>query len=391
MANLFKQLNKLKTNIFGGPGNTGFTKPPASRVQDINMLENTPTDTLFQDPLSVSTFSYPMDVQQNFQNGHYMLFYINVQDKTKYQYQSADGVDIGDYQERVIGIEEKTGKKIIAKGKGANSAEVAYQKNRAMKSGKHLQGDKFLESGELSRNAKKGVTSLFNNTRRIQESIALYLPPNVEDNTTAAYNDMRTGLAGYLAATGIDLTGKDAEAISRSVVAAGGQLLDAAAKRAVSELAEVTLGAEGTTELINKAFGQADNPYMEVLFDAMALRTFTYNFNFAPKNEQEALEVQKIIQLFRFHMAPEMQGANARYLTLPSEFDIHYMFKGKDGQGRENDYFNRITTCVLVNVDVNYTPNGVRSFEDGSPTQIQMTLTFRETEILTKEKINQGY
>ena len=72
MANLFKQLNKLKTNIFGGPGNTGFTKPPASRVQDINMLENTPTDTLFQDPLSVSTFSYPMDVQQNFQNGHYI-------------------------------------------------------------------------------------------------------------------------------------------------------------------------------------------------------------------------------------------------------------------------------------------------------------------------------
>ena len=67
------------------------------------------------------------------------------------------------------------------------------------------------------------------------------------------------------------------------------------------------------------------------------------------------------------------------------------MFKGKDGNGRENDYFNRITTCVLTSVDVNYTPSGVRSFEDGAPTQIQMGLTFRETEILTKEKINQGY
>ena len=390
MANLFKQLNKLKTNIFGGPGNTGFTKPPASRVQDINMLENTPTDTLFQDPLSVSTFSYPMDVQQNFQNGHYMLFYINVQDKTKYQYQSADGVDIGDYQERAIGV-DKFGNKIIAKGKGANSAEVAYQKNRAMKSGKHLQGDKFLESGELSRNAKKGVTSLFNNTRRIQESIALYLPPNVEDNTTAAYNDMRTGLAGYLAATGIDLTGKDAEAISRSVVASGGQLLDAAAKRAVSELAEVSLGAEGTTELINKAFGQADNPYMEVLFDAMALRTFTYNFNFAPKNEQEAIEVKKIIQIFRFHMTPELRGGQSRFLGLPSQFDIHYMFLSKDGIASENNYYNRIATCVLQNCAVNYTPNGVKSFEDGGPTTTNMTLTFKETELLTKDLIAQGY
>ena len=390
MANLFKQLNKLKTNIFGGPGNTGFTKPPASRVQDINMLENTPTDTLFQDPLSVSTFSYPMDVQQNFQNGHYMLFYINVQDKTKYQYQSADGVDIGDYQERAIGV-DKFGNKIIAKGKGANSAEVAYQKNRAMKSGKHLQGDKFLESGELSRNAKKGVTSLFNNTRRIQESIALYLPPNVEDNTTAAYNDMRTGLAGYLAATGIDLTGKDAEAISRSVVASGGQLLDAAAKRAVSELAEVSLGAEGTTELINKAFGQADNPYMEVLFDAMALRTFTYNFNFAPKNEQEAIEVKKIIQIFRFHMTPELRGGQSRFLGLPSQFDIHYMFLSKDGIASENNYYNKIATCVLQNCAVNYTPNGVKSFEDGGPTTTTMTLTFKETELLTKERVAEGF
>mgnify|MGYP003687863099 CR=1 FL=1 len=390
MANVFAALNKLKTNIFGGPGNTGFTKPPASRVQDIGLQES-PTGALFEDPLSVSTFSYPMDVQQNFQNGHYMLFYVNVQDKTKYQYQSANGVDIGDYQEKVIGIEEKTGKKIIAKGKGANSAEVAYQKNRAMKSGKHLQQDKFLESGELNRKAKKGVTSLFNNTRRIQESIALYLPPNVEDNTTAGYNDMRTGLAGYLAATGIDLRGKDAEAISKSVVASGGQLLDAAAKKAVSELAEVTLGAEGTTELINKAFGQADNPYMEVLFDAMALRTFTYNFNFAPKNEQEAYEVQKIIQVFRFHMAPELRGGQSRFLGLPSQFDIHYMFLSKDGVASENNYYNRIATCVLQNCAVNYTPTGVKSFEDGGPTTTTMTLTFKETELLTKDLIAQGY
>ena len=39
MANVFTALNKLKTNIFGGPGNTGFTKPPASRVQDIGLQE----------------------------------------------------------------------------------------------------------------------------------------------------------------------------------------------------------------------------------------------------------------------------------------------------------------------------------------------------------------
>ena len=81
---VFTALNKLKTNIFGGPGNTGFTKPPSSLVQDIGITPS-PTGLLEQDPLHVSTFSYPLDVQSNFQNGHYMLFYVNVQNKTKYK------------------------------------------------------------------------------------------------------------------------------------------------------------------------------------------------------------------------------------------------------------------------------------------------------------------
>ena len=379
MANVFAALNKLKTNIFGGPGNTGFTKPPASRVQDIDLQES-PTGLLRVDPLSINTFSYPMDVQQNFQNGHYMLFYVNVQDKTKYTYKTTSRTKVSDYDDI----------------KGSSNDEVRYKKVRDIKTGRYRSEvganvlDEYGTNGNTG-SVKKGVSALFNNTRRITDSVAMYLPPNVEDNITAGYNDMRTGLAGYLAATGIDLRGKDAAAIAESVVASGGQLLDAAAKRAVSELAEVALGAEGTTELINKAFGQADNPYMEVLFDAMALRTFTYNFNFAPKNEQEALEVQKIIQLFRFHMVPEIQGGQSRFLTLPSQFDIHYMFLSKDGVASENNYYNRIATCVLQNCAVNYTPTGVKSFEDGGPTTTTMTLTFKETEMLTKERINEGF
>ena len=380
MANVFQALNKLKTNIFGGPGNTGFTKPPASRVQDIDLQES-PTGALFSDPLSVSTLSYPMDVQQNFQNGHYMLFYVNVQDKTKYIYNSSKGTKVSDY----------------ATIKGESSGELRYKKLKDIKKGVSKENSDvqaFLRQGKAGKpsETKKGVSVLFNNTTRISDSIALYLPPNVEDNTTAGYNDFRTGIAGFLAAAGVNLSQiSDAETLAKSLVASSGQLLDKAAKKAVSELSEIALGAEGTEQLINKAFGQADNPYMEVLFDAMALRTFTYNFTFAPKNEQEAYEVQKIIQLFRFHMAPELRGGQSRFLGLPSQFDIHYMFLSKDGVASENNYYNRIATCVLQNCAVNYTPNGVKSFEDGGPTTTTMTLTFKETELLTKDLIAEGY
>ena len=404
MANLFSQLTKLKNNIFGGPGNTGFTKPPASRVQDIGLQES-PTGALFEDPLSVSTFSYPMDVQQNFQNGHYMLFYVNVQNKTKYKYKNLDGKDIGDYrskeivEERLVGhpaegITKKFSK--IIEMKGANAAEILYQKGRSLIKGQHVDFESISIDPGLDSQRKKtkaGVASLFNNTTRIQDSIAMYLPPNVEDNTTAGYNDFRTGMAGFLAAGGSKALaqGGDAAAITQSVLDSAEGLIGKAGQKIVSEIAEVALGAEGANELINKAFGVADNPYMEVLFDAMALRTFTYTFNMAPRNEQEAAEIQNIIQVFRFHMTPELRGNQSRFIGLPSEFDIHYMFLSKDGVASENTFYNKIATCVLTNCAVNYTPNGVKSFEDGGPTATTMTLTFKEKEMLTKERINQGF
>ena len=394
MANLFKQLNKLKTNIFGGPGNTGFTKPPATRVQDID-LQPSPTGILGHDPLSASVLSYPLDVQQNFQNGHYMLFYVNVQDKTKYKYGVGQSIDLREIDNKIL--------------KGMSEREKRYNKLQAIRTGRDLRTDggggtgnsttygaigvdKFGNEikGQVPAKNKKGVSSAFNNTRRITDSVALYLPGGVQDTTTANYNDSKTGIAGFLVATGAVAVGGDAKKISESLVAGTEGILKDSAARAIGLVAELG-GAEGAEQLVKKAFGEADNPYMEVLFDSMALRTFTYNFTFAPKNEQEALEVQKIIQLFRFHMAPELRPGVNRYLGLPSQFDLHYMYLSKDGATSENNFYNRIATCVLQNCDVNYTPNGVKSFEDGGPVTTTMTLAFKEIELLTKDKIAEGY
>ena len=47
------------------------------------------------DPLGFNTLSYPSDITNNMENGHYMLFYVNVQNKTKYRYKDPQGVDVG--------------------------------------------------------------------------------------------------------------------------------------------------------------------------------------------------------------------------------------------------------------------------------------------------------
>ena len=379
---VFNALSKLKSNLFGGPGNTGFTKPPPSKVQDIGM---TPTAVLDSDPLRFGTYQFPKDVFENDQLGHYMVFYVNEQKRTKFDYGAPNAVGV-----------DKFDNPIFANGTGLISEDRRLDGKRYKTTGRSTSTDDTnLQFSDRNRRAKVGIDSKVQTTKRITDSIALYLPASVRDTTTAEYENMSTGLVGMFGAKIIDFaknfTNKDFDAAAAEGLLAGTDFMTEVAKRSGAAFVDALAGSDSSLALLNRALGQADNPFMEVLFTTMGVREFTYNFNFAPRNSDETMEIQQIIQLFRFHMAPEMQQANSRYLTLPSEFDIHYMFKGKDGQGRENDYFNRITTCVLVSVDVNYTPNGVRSFEDGSPTQIQMGLTFRETEILTKEKINSGY
>ena len=150
--------------------------------------------------------------------------------------------------------------------------------------------------------------------------------------------------------------------------------------------------AEGGYELLNKTFGRATNPYMEVLFSGPELRTFTYNFTFAPRSEEEQMEVKKIIHLFRFYQAPELREGQSMFMGLPAEFDIHYMYQHEDGRkSSENDYYNKIATCVLQSVNVDYTPGGVYSHSNGAPVTIKMSLSFLETEMITKDHIEAGY
>ena len=399
MGNLFNALNDLKTNIFGG-GNTGKTTP-IIRKSAIGINEESPVSKLDHDPFAYSSIQYPRDLTTNGGIGHYMLFYVNVQDKTKYVYDGADSQPVGGVVEVPGGsyYDTATSTTITYPStykEGGSDERAKYFEGLQRRGGKGFTGnsDAVLLAKE-QRKRGSGMSSYLKTTTRITDSVAIYLPPNVQDTTSAAYTGAATGVIGAAAAGAFgvleNMGKKDYEAAAQGLVDSAKAIVGEAAIKAATEIAEGLTGAEGTRGLINKAFGQADNPYMEVLFDAMQLRTFTYNFTFSPKNKDETMDVQKIIQLFRFHMSPELKGAANRFLTLPSEFDIHYMYQAQDGQASENDFYNKIATCVCTGCDVNYTPDGVKSFEGGAPSKITMTLTFQETELLTKERIAEGY
>jgi hypothetical protein len=404
MANLFKTLNNLKSNIFskihgGGYGQKNSAIAPASSKQDLKLRES-PTGRLGDDPLSFSTFSYPKDVTTDAQNGHYMLFYVNVQNRTSFEYQHGyTGAGVGGVRQikvnKRVGPDERTE---LVDTSGMSTGKKVYYQNRAKKQlglANYGLGNASERSDTFQRKNRSGIAAAGNTTSRVTDSIAIYLPPNVQDTTSAGYNDMQTGMVGYALTGGMgvlgDIGSRDIEAAARKLAGGLGSFLREAATKLAAGVVESITESEGAVQGFNRLFGQANNPYLEVLFDSMALRTFTYNFTFAPRNQAETDEAQRIIQVFRFHMAPEVQGGQSRFLTLPSEFDIHYMYQSKTGIASENDYYNKIGTCVLTTCDVNYTPGAVKSFKDGAPTKITMSLTFKETDALTKDRIAEGY
>jgi len=90
-------------------------------------------------------------------------------------------------------------------------------------------------------------------------------------------------------------------------------------------------------------------------------------------------------------MHPRVQTKNSttgNYLVMPAEFDIEYYYKDQ-----QNTSINKIATCVLERLDVNYTPHEFWAAFDktGFPPHILLRMLFKEVEPLHREMIKDDY
>lgn len=157
--------------------------------------------------------------------------------------------------------------------------------------------------------------------------------------------------------------------------------------RSAGKVAQV-LGSN-SENIIAATTKQVTNPYKEQLFKSMDNRRFTFDYVFAPRNEAEAAAVfdksNGLIQKFAYHMHPEL-SASGYFFNFPSEFSIIYYYAGK-----ENPYVRKISTCVLTNMSVEYGAEGFTTFANGMPSYATMRLEFLELELLTTQRVIQGF
>ena len=60
-------------------------------------------------------------------------------------------------------------------------------------------------------------------------------------------------------------------------------------------------------------------------------------------------------------------------------------------KGGEHTFMNRISTCVLESVEVQYGGDRTQFFSNNAPTVTNVSLKFKELELITKERIAEGY
>ena len=273
--------------------------------------------------------------------------------------------------------------------------------------------------------------------------VALYLPPDaLKTSYSQSYGDVELGGAG-LALMGVD-SGAAQDAFDALNPDGGGgvKAAMAAAERALKNAPiAAALGKAAVTEgvgaiaqkmgtaaqALERKVGKIRNPHKAIIYQGPGgFRTFSFTFVMMPKSKKEADEINKIVHFFKYHMHPGVNASftnptvrqnttatgrrgainNASSLTLsyPEEFKIRITPRGLDGDTQVGTRSNagqatsvrplfRIDKCFLESLNVDYTTSGQPVFfDDGTePVTTTLALSFKETQLMTKESIRQGF
>lgn len=275
--------------------------------------------------------------------------------------------------------------------------------------------------------AKNTTAYLRPETKKTATTISLYMPDTLAMNYHAEYSEMSimeatNGLnrvAGAVGSLAEDVMkgGVDMENIKNSIIKSVNEYGPEAALR----VADKALGTQ-VTDLGLKGMGMAVNPQLQLLYRGLGFRTFTLEFLFTPKTQEESDQVSAIVNAFIYASAPTVTGTSGMYFTPPSIFNMDFMmaktgsFSGlsnmlqKAGNSIipgipigtmvgnkigvnskvENDRLYKVGDCVLEDVSVDYAPSGWAAYSGGAPLQTRLNLSFKEIDLLDRTRMASG-
>ena len=355
---------------------------------------------------SSKRLQFPFNVESDPHQGHYIVF-----DIKKYKPAKLEGLRTKQrtLEKALDGLKKELAiPPLLAEGIGGVQKElkdrIADTDNQLLENTNKLFAAEVAGEGIGSQGRGRGakansaISLKSNQTKSSKASIALYMPPSVTSSYKVNYGNPEIALHTELGLNAFEAFMADQgdfwSGLQAGAREAKGGLKEWGTKASLASIDKLLPGARVISQM---ATGQVITPRMELMFESVGRRAFTYTFIFIPKSEREAQEVEKIVYAFKEAMHPEVedQATSFRSMKIPDTFDIKYMAGG----GR-NAFLNKISSCFLSSMDVQYgadrftayPPAKSRSGEFGSPPQkTQLTLNFSELDILTKKDIQDGF
>ena len=360
------RINNVISGALGGGRGVGLP-PNAGRVRPTSQFAN------LDNPFSGQSVVYPEDLGSDDQ-GHYILFEIN--------------------EQKNANVKFGTGGKKVKVPSSDFSDFAESNKIKEQYGGGYTSGD-FVNSETQSKLDSRASTVSVKGpgTRRLLSNIALYMPAQVQVSTGAQYGEKELGAFTAQAVEAVKgISEGNIEKIKNSVTNSGesGTMM---AEATVTKLIDVIPGLGGIGAAMDIKRGFVRNNRLEMLFEGIGRREFTFSFKMMPKSEAEAKSVRTICEMFRFYMSPSFIGdiGTSRTMAFPATFDIKYLY----AFGKENRFLNKISTCVCTQANITYGGERVQFFRptvDGAPpVETQLDLTFKELELITRERIGEGF
>ena len=267
-----------------------------------------------------------------------------------------------------------------------NGDTVITGENGEIFTGDEKPGLKFTVTDANSRMSKDA-------NRLMKYMIELPIPQDLTDSNSISWGDDRANaveLAGLAVAQNAMAgdVGEDARKAAQAAVTAlqtGIEIpgLNSDTQKAVqAALSGAAIGALGSNispqSVISRSTGQILNNNLELLFKGVNLRSFPYSITFSPRGPTEANVVKQIIRRLKASMAPkagEFNGsAQGIFIKSPDVFQLRFLKDDTD-----HPFLHTFKLCALTGMSVNYTNAGTyTSYEDGTPVNIRMSLTFKE-------------
>ena len=334
-------------------------------------------------------------------HGHFIMFYINQQTNTTLKFDELEAF-LNPVGAKAIKDEEKARK--FKEGIEASKKDGGYLHFFFKEDGSNtVQAQKIIrERVATGKDHNKGSTDDKQNfsqtisidrpaTRRLDTVITMFMPADVKVSYKSNYTDTSIG---SLTAAGSQLNGEATRGdVSKDTVMKNmEEVFKAASVDGLVNLLSAIPSLGGAREALEMSMGQIVADRMELAFKGIDKRKFAYTFKMMPKSKEEADEVRNIVNKFKFHMLPEMvdQNTRGRLMKYPDTFNIEYMW-----QGKENSYINKVSECYLESMDVDYGGDRYRTYEGNDegapPVETTITLNFAEIELITREKVIEGF